>query len=189
MKGPYNVTVAFQADNLTAGYFVYMRSRLKHGLNNAADGIGATMSGLMVDCEPSLFNDLTLAAVGIDPKNSFVLELDPLFNVIDNKIINQLTKLVMQIQIHLEKNSHQNPDPPIFWLECHPLFKVCISGFNIIIFHFNIRGKLSIIQWINTYYVLEMEVTSTNKEVSVAFNNQEELIIDCDVLPGWLFFL
>ena len=98
LKGPYDVTVAFQADNLTAGYFVYMWSRLKHGLNNAADGIGATMSGLMVDREPSLFNDLTLAAVGLDPKNSFVLELQPLFDEIENKIINQLTKLVMQIK-------------------------------------------------------------------------------------------
>ena len=38
------------------------------------------------------------------------------------------------------------------------------------------------------YHVLEMEVASTNEEVSVAFNDQEELIIDCDVLPGWLFF-
>ena len=30
----------------------------------------------------------------------------------------------------------------------------------------------------------ETEVALTNEEVSVAFNNQEELIIDRDVLPG-----
>ena len=35
---------------------------------------------------------------------------------------------------------------------------------------------------------LETEVASTNEEVSVLSNNQEELIFDCDVLPGWLFF-
>ncbi len=56
-----------------------MWSRFKQGLYNAAKSIGVTMSGLMLECEDSLFSDLTLATEVIDPKNSFKQELVPLF--------------------------------------------------------------------------------------------------------------
>ena len=93
LKGPYEVTLAFSSDSLTAGLFVYLWNRLKYQLNYGSDGMGTNMSEFMDQREGSLFNAVTLAAVSIDPKYSYVLELEQ--EVI---AVQAITKLLMRLE-------------------------------------------------------------------------------------------
>ena len=93
LKGPYEVTLAFSSDSQTAGNFVYLWNRLKYQLNYGSNGMGTSMSEYMDQREGNLFNAITLAAVSIDPKYSYVLEPEQ-----EEIAVQAITKLLMRLE-------------------------------------------------------------------------------------------